>query len=82
MITNLLTWSPTWHKSALAVLGKMSVVSGSTCNCYLTKPINLTLPDQSKKPCPNPAGSYLNLPQPTTQTLVARLLILEVTKIW
>jgi len=32
-----------WHKSTLAVPKKISMLSGTTCNCNLTKP-NLTLP--------------------------------------
>ncbi len=68
----------------------MLFLSGSTCYCKSTKPY-LTFPYLTKvnNPCPKPAGGYLNLalpvvtlPQPLTQTLVAWLLISEVTKIW
>ncbi len=74
------------HKTALAVLGKMFVLSGSTCNCNLTKPC-LTLANKSQYTSPNPAGGFLdlaqsgsNLPQPLALSLVARVLISKVTK--
>ncbi len=49
-------------RSLTHLLGKMSVLSGSTFNCKLTKPY-LTLPYLTKVtiPCPNPSEGSLDL---------------------
>jgi len=56
-----------WHKSTLTVPGNMSMLSGSTCNCNVTKPyltiwmsLSLTLP-----------GGYLNLAKPGNHLFLA-----------
>jgi len=58
---------------------KMTVLSGITCDCNLTKPyltkVNIPWPNRS----PDVAQSDVALPHPLTQTLAARFLISKVT---
>jgi len=72
------------HKSTLPVPGKMSVLSGSTCNCNFLKTLpNLTLPFLTKVniPGPNPAGRPLDLAQPGATLLQPILTCCQITNL-